>query len=331
MTDAEKIEEVRSRLYDYVSSNPTGEHSAQARQILSTLPAHAPAEAAFNHGPRIQPDDELGIAAGPQTGRTVAYGRGGYPSATGAPAARVFGQEPRSQDQIDQGRDSHITAEMDDPGARMILQQAETMPLLHAVGLGLGGLGRKILGTRGAQAAKYLDEQGLPISEPAKPFGRPGETSAEFDPTKPVKGGSFDGAATGHAIEKLEAMKASPNLPRGAAEQLDAEIARIKGDSALAPNPDIARARDALRFQAPHGLSDMGALGAGGALLHYGHAGFGGSLMAAALALRNASPIAGRMLPLGEGAAGMGSALTAAAPQLSIVGSPLLQAVSGRE
>lgn len=169
MTDPGKIEEVRSRLYDYVSLNPTGEHADKARQILATLPARDPSDAS-GHGPRDLTDDQAGVGSGPLASRVLSVA-GGKP---------LVGLPGPPQDVTAAPR-PHVQTELEgDPMAQEILGQAMTMPLLHVAGLGLSGIGRKLLDTRAGQAAKFLADQGAPVAAP-KPTSFL-EPSPEFDP-----------------------------------------------------------------------------------------------------------------------------------------------------
>jgi hypothetical protein len=95
---------------------------------------------------------------------------------------------------------------------------------------------------------------------------------------------------------------------------------------AASSEQEVMRARDALKFKAPH-VGDLGVGGAGAAaLLHAGHAGLAGLPGLAALAARNAAPIAGRLaMPLIRA----GEVGAAASPAMSLAGNPLLEAAVG--
>ena len=230
---------------------------------------------------------------------------------------------PRQSDVTE--RKPHIQTELEsDPLLQEGVGQAMTLPLLHAAAWLVSAAGRGLLGTRGGQAAKFLSEAGEPIRAPTKPFGQP---ATEFDPAVTVKGGDFGGMPAGRAVEQLEAMKGSRNLPKGTVDAIDAEIARIKGAAPMTADPEIARARAALEFHGPH-VADMGmGGGAAAALLHAGHGGLAGIPALSLMAMRNIGPIAGRAaLPTLR----LGEALGAASPDLALSGSPLLQAAEGR-
>ena len=190
------------------------------------------------------------------------------------------------------------------------------LPLLLQIGSALGG---KLAGSEGGRAAQVLADRGLPI-KPA--FD---EAPGGFKPAATVKGGDFGGMPAGKAVERLEALKASPNLPRGTSDAIDAEIARIR-TAASTPDPEVEAARKALELHGPH----MGDLGLGGgaaaALMHTGHAGLAGIPGIAMMLARNATPLAGRAVaPLASAVAGA----TPAVPAAAYFASPIMQAVMG--
>ncbi len=235
-------------------------------------------------------DDELGIGDKElPTGNTVQYGPGGYPAEDGGPTERVFDESPRTQEQSNRGRDSHITQEMDDPGARMIVEQAALSPLLHLAGMAGEAALRT---TSGARAARLLANRGE------------GAVIRDLSPD---------------AETELEQIR---RLREAAPERANSPVMRNREEHLLEqgmkPDPEVAAARETMRLKGPHG----GDLGTGGAAFLLGHYGGHGTLGLAAsglpLVLRNAAPLAGRAyMPLAAAASRL--APGAAAPSSSLL------------
>lgn len=265
--DPAKVEELRSRLYDYVSSNPTGEHAAQARQILGTLPAKAASETPGANMPQPAPrnltDEQAGAASGPlYTHRRPAGGTDFASERSPKEAANAEG-------------------EMNDPGARELLMQAETMPGLHMIGLGLSGLGRKMMGP----AAEKFANSTIDVAHDAV-----------------VKTGRYAGQKVGEALDQIKRLRAA--APERAAFYNGEEERILEGATSPPEAP------------APGGF-DLGHLAP-----LAGHGPTGLALRMAAAAPAAVGDVAGRGLVRG------GQQL---AGPMSLAGSPLLQAVSGRE
>jgi hypothetical protein len=242
-------------------------------------------------------DDDLGIGDKElPTGKTVQYGPGGYPASDGGPATRVFDHGPRTQDQINNGRDSHISQEMDDPGARMIAEQAALSPLLHLAGMGVSAAGRALENTAGGQAARVLAEKG---------------------------GGAMVRDLSPEAEAELAHIRQMREAAPERAPMLDRREEAIL-EQGINPDPSVSAARETLRFKGPHG-GDLGTGAAGYLLGHMGgHGSVGLASAAVPLLMRNAAPIAGRL------AAPMANAGTRMAPELVPPSSLLLDmAMSG--
>lgn len=249
--EQDQVARIRSKLYDFVSSNPDHADAEQARRILGKLPAHA-AQEAMSPQPRELTDEEAGVEHDPETSRLMTLT--GRPD---SPAVAAMG--PRKW---------HPTTELEgDPGAQMIVQQAELSPLMRMLGMGVSATGRALEGTAGGRAAKVIAEKGADamVNEP----------SAE-------------------AESQLAHIRQMRTAAPERAPMLDRQEESILENS-IKPDPEVEAARETLRFKGPHG----GDLGTGGAAYLLGHFGGHGSLGLGAaglpLLLRNASPIAGRI------------------------------------
>jgi hypothetical protein len=340
MNDDDKIAEIRSRVYDYVSANPGGEHADKARQLLATLPAARPSDSPLRgmHGSGDAADSVTSTDV-PQGRTAPAFGSGSQPLADLRPHDEkpLIHEDPIGTALVTRamggmgGTLPELAAQgAEGSGAVSALNSGSPRDVAMSAGAGAalplllqaaGALGGKLMSSEGGRAAQVLADRGLPVHAPFD------EAPGGFRADLPVKGGDFGGMPSGKAIEHLEAMKASPNLPRGSTGPIDAEIARIRG-AASAGDPEVDAARSALKFHGPH-MGDVGGAGAAAAaLMHTGHAGLAGIPALALMAARNATPIAGRLaMPLANAAAAGGRAV----PVSSMLASPLLQAATGRE
>lgn len=273
--DQEKIERIKSNLRTYLRDQPSGPDAEQAKRILVNLQANAPSLPSPSRQMKNQSDVDLGIESGPLVGAMPQSGTFGPPTA-GKPLQIQGGTNDTATPP------THPTTELEgDPMAREIVGQAMTMPLLHMAGLGLSGIGRKMM-------------------EPAA--SKLANTVMDVDREAIVKGGSMAGEKVGAALDKIKRLReAAPER----APFLDAEEEKIL-DQATAGAPP---ADDA------HGM--LGHL-----LPLAGHGPTGLALRAAAAAPAALGDVAGRGLVR----AGQGMAMP-----LSLAGSPLLQAATGRE
>lgn len=205
MADGDEIDQktatiARAKLHAFLGTNPPPDKVKEAHRLLSLLPSPE------NHTPPEHADAELGIE-NPinETGNGGLMGKSQRDLDNGAVARNSSPVKPQTELEGD-----GLTQE--------ILSQAMTMPLLHAIGLGMSIPAKKILSSEGGQAAERIAA--------AKAAG----PRVDFDPEAIVESGSMKGAKAGEALDHLNRLKANgANVERDLENVMDAGMKPSSG------------------------------------------------------------------------------------------------------